>query len=219
MQGRLAARYNAASDAGWSSQVARRAHNPEVAGSNPAPATRKAPETGLLFFSETQAAFSDCFFRSGLKCAHDVHRVLALHRCCHRGLPLDRHRQPMTFARRHGISLFFGAILLASLVGQSFAGLHQFNADAIEHESQTYSWLRYVTSSEFGGDVLENWQSEFPVLPLHLRDGLAARARLERIQERGRRRVDERPEPVRGGVWENETAEQGGRRGRGGTVV
>ena len=25
--------------AGWSSQVARRAHNPEVAGSNPAPAT------------------------------------------------------------------------------------------------------------------------------------------------------------------------------------
>ena len=27
--------------AGWSSQVARRAHNPEVVGSNPAPATRK----------------------------------------------------------------------------------------------------------------------------------------------------------------------------------
>ena len=28
-------------DAGWSSSVARRAHNPEVAGSNPVPATRK----------------------------------------------------------------------------------------------------------------------------------------------------------------------------------
>ncbi len=27
-------------DAGWSSSVARWAHNPEVAGSNPAPATR-----------------------------------------------------------------------------------------------------------------------------------------------------------------------------------
>lgn len=27
-------------DAGWSNQEARRAHNPEVAGSNPAPATR-----------------------------------------------------------------------------------------------------------------------------------------------------------------------------------
>jgi uncharacterized protein DUF6766 len=67
----------------------------------------------------------------------------------------------MSFARRHGISLFFGAILLASLIGQSVAGLHQFNANAIEHNSDTYGWFRYVTSSEFGGDVLENWQSEF----------------------------------------------------------
>ncbi len=32
------------SDAGWSSLVARRAHNPKVVGSNPAPATN------LLFF-------------------------------------------------------------------------------------------------------------------------------------------------------------------------
>jgi hypothetical protein len=67
----------------------------------------------------------------------------------------------MRFARNHGISLFFGALLLASLIGQSFAGLHQFNANAIEHHSETYSWWRYVTSSEFGGDVFENWQSEF----------------------------------------------------------
>ena len=43
-----AERYTRARDAGWSSQVARRAHNPEVAGSNPAPATGKAPETGLF---------------------------------------------------------------------------------------------------------------------------------------------------------------------------
>ena len=67
----------------------------------------------------------------------------------------------MTWVRRHGISLFFGAILLAALIGQSFAGLHQFNANALEHQSETYGWFRYVTSSEFGGDVLENWQSEF----------------------------------------------------------
>jgi hypothetical protein len=65
------------------------------------------------------------------------------------------------FLRDHGISLFFGSILLASLIGQSFAGLHQFNAEAMEHHAGTYSWFRYVTSSEFGGDVLENWQSEF----------------------------------------------------------
>jgi len=67
----------------------------------------------------------------------------------------------MRFLRTNGISLFFGALLLASLIGQAFAGLNQFNAEAIEHESETYGWFRYVTSSEFGGDVLENWQSEF----------------------------------------------------------
>jgi hypothetical protein len=35
-------------DAGWSSQVARRAHNPEVAGSNPAPAIKKSPAIGAF---------------------------------------------------------------------------------------------------------------------------------------------------------------------------
>ncbi len=37
-------------DAGWSSLVARRAHNPKVAGSNPAPATTRRPRhcLGLL---------------------------------------------------------------------------------------------------------------------------------------------------------------------------
>jgi hypothetical protein len=67
----------------------------------------------------------------------------------------------MRVLRNNGISLFFGVLLLASLIGQSFAGLHQFNAEALEHQSETYTWFRYVTSSEFGGDVLENWQSEF----------------------------------------------------------
>ena len=35
------------SDAGWSSLVARRAHNPKVVGSNPAPATNNSP-TGFV---------------------------------------------------------------------------------------------------------------------------------------------------------------------------
>ena len=36
-------------DAGWSSLVARRAHNPKVVGSNPAPATKfKTPFWGFL---------------------------------------------------------------------------------------------------------------------------------------------------------------------------
>src|SRR2546429_2956280 len=47
--------YTAPCDAGWSSQVARRAHNPEVAGSNPAPATGKALETGPFYFGRPDA--------------------------------------------------------------------------------------------------------------------------------------------------------------------
>jgi len=39
--------YNRARVAGWSSLVARRAHNPEVAGSNPAPATGKPRKRGF----------------------------------------------------------------------------------------------------------------------------------------------------------------------------
>ena len=35
-------------DAGWSSLAARRAHNPKVVGSNPTPATKRAPLRGFL---------------------------------------------------------------------------------------------------------------------------------------------------------------------------
>ena len=38
------------SDAGWSSQVARWAHNPKVAGSSPAPATKKTGRKAIGFF-------------------------------------------------------------------------------------------------------------------------------------------------------------------------
>ena len=65
------------------------------------------------------------------------------------------------FAKENGLSLFFGAIFVATLVGQSFAGLHAFNAERTEHGEQPISWLHYVFSSAFGGAVMENWQSEF----------------------------------------------------------
>ena len=39
-------------DAGWSSLVARRAHNPKVVGSNPAPATTLQLDVDLLLVSE-----------------------------------------------------------------------------------------------------------------------------------------------------------------------
>ncbi len=43
---------NQNSNAGWSSLVARRAHNPKVVGSNPAPATTlKTTQNSVVFFS------------------------------------------------------------------------------------------------------------------------------------------------------------------------
>src|SRR3979490_1223272 len=42
--------YTSSSGAGWSSLVARRAHNPKVAGSNPAPAMEKALVIRAFFF-------------------------------------------------------------------------------------------------------------------------------------------------------------------------
>ena len=65
------------------------------------------------------------------------------------------------FAFENGLSLFFGAIFLLTLVGQSFAGQRAYNQDQREHDSEPLSWLEYVFSTDFGGAVLENWQSEF----------------------------------------------------------
>ena len=65
------------------------------------------------------------------------------------------------FARENGLSLFFAAIFLATLVGQSFAGQHNYNAEQVEQGQQAVSWWRYVVTPDFGGAVMENWQSEF----------------------------------------------------------
>jgi hypothetical protein len=65
------------------------------------------------------------------------------------------------FARENGLSLFFAAIFLAALAGQSFAGQRNYNAEQLEHGQQTLSWWHYLVTPDFGGAVLENWQSEF----------------------------------------------------------
>ncbi len=51
-------------DAGWSSPVARRAHNPKVAGSNPAPATKKLSKTTQFWvvFLYRSGSFALCAY-------------------------------------------------------------------------------------------------------------------------------------------------------------
>ena len=65
------------------------------------------------------------------------------------------------FLRDNSLSLFFLVLFLAALVAQSFAGWLDFNEEARAHASSTYTYGRYVLSSEFGQAVLENWQSEY----------------------------------------------------------
>jgi hypothetical protein len=72
------------------------------------------------------------------------------------------------FLRENSLSLSFGALFIASVVGQTFAGQHQYNADAIQHGGEAISWANYVLSPEFGGDLLENWQSEFLQFSLYI---------------------------------------------------
>ena len=65
------------------------------------------------------------------------------------------------WVKEQSLTLFFLAIFLLALVGQSFAGLHDFNAEQAAHGGEQYSYWRFIVSSQFGGDVMENWQSEF----------------------------------------------------------
>ena len=67
----------------------------------------------------------------------------------------------MRHVRPHALSLFFGAIFVLALVGQSVAGLASFNEDQVAHGQAAVTYGEFVTSSAFVVDVAENWQSEF----------------------------------------------------------
>jgi hypothetical protein len=66
-----------------------------------------------------------------------------------------------TFLRENALSLFFAAIFLSTIVAQSFAGQRAYNAEQREHDDSQLSWTAYVTSPDYWGAVMENWQSEF----------------------------------------------------------
>jgi hypothetical protein len=65
------------------------------------------------------------------------------------------------FLRTNALTLAFGALFLITLVGQAISGTADFNAQQIANGLEPVSLLDYVTSSSFGVDVMENWQSEY----------------------------------------------------------
>jgi hypothetical protein len=65
------------------------------------------------------------------------------------------------FVKHNGLSLVFLGLFVAALALQAIAGHADFNEEQDRHGDPRISFLRYVTSSEFGVAVMENWQSEY----------------------------------------------------------
>ena len=74
----------------------------------------------------------------------------------------------MRFLRENGLGIFFGIIFLASLAGQALVGHSDFNHGQIAHHGDPVGLGRYILSSDFGVDVLENWQSEYLQFTLYI---------------------------------------------------
>jgi hypothetical protein len=72
------------------------------------------------------------------------------------------------FLRDNGLSLGFGAIFLASLVGQAISGQAQVNHDQLLHQGDPIGLWGYVSSAMFWADVMENWQSEYLQFTLYI---------------------------------------------------
>jgi hypothetical protein len=70
--------------------------------------------------------------------------------------------------RDNGLVLFFGTIFLLALLGQAIAGFADFNDLQVSDGAATVSFAAYLTSSDFGADVAENWQSEYLQFALYI---------------------------------------------------
>jgi hypothetical protein len=75
----------------------------------------------------------------------------------------------------NSLLLVMGTIFLGSWFAHSVTGWSEYNAEQIEHEEVTLSWIEYVGSADFWQTTLQNWQSEFlavgsmAVLAIYLR--------------------------------------------------
>jgi hypothetical protein len=72
------------------------------------------------------------------------------------------------FLRDNGLSVGFGLLFLATLVGQGISGHDSVNHDQLLHHGDPITLGHYVTSSLFWADVMENWQSEYLQFSLYI---------------------------------------------------
>jgi hypothetical protein len=72
------------------------------------------------------------------------------------------------FARDNGLAIVFGLLFLGALGGQAIAGHAEFNEQQLVHGNPQISMVRYLVSSSFAADVMENWQSEYLQFTLYI---------------------------------------------------
>jgi hypothetical protein len=65
------------------------------------------------------------------------------------------------FVRENSLSLAFGVLFVAALVGQGIAGWKQYNAEQVAEGYGRLDLANYLASADFAVDVAENWQSEY----------------------------------------------------------
>ena len=70
--------------------------------------------------------------------------------------------------RHHTLSLTFGGLFLAALVGQALAGWCAFNSDQLAAGLGQLGLGEYLVSASFAVDVAENWQSEYLQFSLYI---------------------------------------------------
>jgi hypothetical protein len=72
------------------------------------------------------------------------------------------------FLRANGLSVCFGLLFLATLLGQAISGHNAINHEQILHHGDPIGLWHYVTSAVFWADVMENWQSEYLQFSLYI---------------------------------------------------
>ena len=66
-----------------------------------------------------------------------------------------------SWARDNGLTLLFTGLFLASLIAQALVGHADYNHGQVAHQGEPLTLARFLVSSVFWVDVMENWQSEF----------------------------------------------------------
>jgi hypothetical protein len=61
----------------------------------------------------------------------------------------------------NSLLIAFFALFLMSILGHGLSGARQFNDERLDHHERSVSTIRYMESSQFWFESMQNWQSEF----------------------------------------------------------